>query len=63
MFWSHNDIDFVADNLEREMEDFAVLEVVNSGATDQSCRGKAKGQPRKRSRRKNNSDEESGSDH
>ena len=59
----HSDIDFVADNLEREMEEFAVLEVVNSGATDQSGRGKAKGLPRKRNRRKLNSDEESSSDH
>ena len=54
---------FVALSLETEMDDFAGLEVVNSGATAKSCRGTATGQPRKRNRRQNNSDEESDSDH
>jgi hypothetical protein len=62
-FWSHSDIDFVALSLERDMDNLAVLEVVNSGATDKACRGTATGQPRRRNRRQKNSDEESGSDH
>ena len=61
-FWSHGDMDFVAENLERDMDNFAELQVVNSGLTEKSVSGKAPRQPRKRNRRKNDSDEESDSD-
>ena len=58
-FWSHSDIDFVAENLEKDMDEFDELQVLNSGATDQSCSGRAPGQPRKRNRRQKDSDPES----